>query len=166
MSTFVCTTDPSRPFSKISNQEYICYLEYLNATVNSSDTNAISHQALANCSNTKCIVKNLHIELKLLKSRSRPSKINDPISLLKLLSPKEVEVLFRLASPDSFKIMANKMGISPYTIAGYAKTIYLKLNIAGREKCLLFLLQNKALLLNHFSMLTHSDESPIEPKAN
>jgi len=55
----------------------------------------------------------------------KPQKTKNP------LSPKESEVLFCLAEGLSYKMIADKMGISYNTVNGHVKNIYQKLHVAS-----------------------------------
>ncbi len=55
----------------------------------------------------------------------KPQKIKNP------LSPKECDVLLLLAEGLSYKMIADKMGISYNTVNGHVKNIYQKLHVAS-----------------------------------
>lgn len=54
-----------------------------------------------------------------------------------MLSPREREVLRRLARGLSIAAIAQEMGISPHTVGDHVKNIYRKLNIASRAEAAL-----------------------------
>ena len=65
-----------------------------------------------------------------------PKKINNP------LSPKENEVLALLAEGLSYKMVANKIGISYATVNTHAKRIYEKLHISSLGEAIAYYYKN------------------------
>lgn len=51
---------------------------------------------------------------------------------LDLLSPREVQVLARMARGLSNKLIAKELGISTWTAKAYAQSIFLKLHVPNR----------------------------------
>ena len=52
--------------------------------------------------------------------------------LIVLLSPREVEVLVRIARGLSNKLIAQELGLSVWTVKVYVHTIFVKLHVANR----------------------------------
>jgi DNA-binding NarL/FixJ family response regulator len=66
----------------------------------------------------------------------RPKKINNP------LSERETEVLTLLAEGLSYKMVADKLGLSFHTVSTHAKNIYEKLHVASLGEAIAFYYKN------------------------
>jgi DNA-binding NarL/FixJ family response regulator len=59
--------------------------------------------------------------------QSKPSKTRS-------LTQREIDVLCAIAQGESIKQIAKTLGLSPFTVSGYVKTIYRKLNIHSKAQ--------------------------------
>jgi DNA-binding NarL/FixJ family response regulator len=57
------------------------------------------------------------------------------------LTTRETEVVERLACGESYKIVADALGISENTVDNHVQRIHLKLGFSSTMQCVLFLLQ-------------------------
>lgn len=64
-----------------------------------------------------------------IEGKSREVDVNSSPTIDKPLSHREWEVLDGLSKGDSYKMIADKMGISPKTVPTYIKRLYAKLGV-------------------------------------
>ena len=96
---------------------------------------------------TQCIEEVYHggaymtpsVALRVMNYFNRSSKNTDEYNL----TPKEKEVLKYLSEGLSYKMVADKLGISYYTVNAHIKKIYEKLHVHSLTEAVSFALKNK-----------------------
>ncbi|HMP86077.1 MAG TPA: response regulator transcription factor [Lacibacter sp.] len=79
------------------------------------------------------------VALRVMQYFNRPQ----PVPVTSGLTPKEIEVLRHLSDGLSYKIVADKMGISYFTVNSHVKKIYEKLHVHSLGEAVSVALRNK-----------------------